>query len=166
MCPLRAPLPPDAHRRWGYPQGSSPNHAMAAALEACLMAVMKRSTRSDAVKTVLSAVLVLALVPLSACAPKANDPADIQAVKQTVESYSKAVNAGDPEGVVAMMTDKTIYADNHFPVAVGKAAIQSMSAAQNSLFKTEFRAPVDEVRVAGDIAVHALNRLRGCIGLS
>ena len=104
-------------------------------------------------KTVLSLVLVLALVPLSACGPKVNDPADIQAVKQLVEAYGKAVNAGDAEGAVAMMSDKVIYADNHFPVAVGKAAVQSLVAAQNSMFKTEFQVPVDEVRVAGDIAV-------------
>jgi len=104
-------------------------------------------------KTVLPGVFVLALVSLSACAPKVNDPADIQAVKQTVEAYGKAVNAGDTEGALAMMSDKTIYADNHFPVAVGKAAVQSMITAQNSMFKTGFQVPVDEVRVAGDIAV-------------
>jgi uncharacterized protein (TIGR02246 family) len=104
-------------------------------------------------KTVLSLVLVLALVLLSACAPKVNDPADIQAVKQTVETFAKAMNAGDAEGLVSMMTDKTIYADNHFPVAVGKAAVQPMYTAQFSMFKTEFQIAVDEVRVPGDIAV-------------
>ncbi len=104
-------------------------------------------------KTVLSATLALALLALSACAPKVNDPADIQAVKQTVEAFAKAMNTADAEGTASMMTDKTIYADNHFPVAVGKAAVQSMSAARNTLFKTEFQAPVDEVRVAGDVAV-------------
>jgi ketosteroid isomerase-like protein len=105
------------------------------------------------VKTVLPAMLALALLPVLACAPKVNDPSDIQAVKQTIEAFAKGMNAGDAEGMVSMMTDKTVYADNHFPVAVGKAAVQSMSAAQNALFKAEFQAPVDEVRVAGDLAV-------------
>src|SRR5512139_2627408 len=104
-------------------------------------------------KTVVSLLLVLALVPLAACAPKVNDPADVQAVKQSVEAFAKAMNAGDAEGLVAMMTDKTIYADNHFPVAVGKAAVQPMYTAQFSLFNAEFQAPVDEVRVVGDTAV-------------
>jgi uncharacterized protein (TIGR02246 family) len=117
------------------------------------MAVTRRSTRSDALHAVFSATLALALLPLSACAPKVNDPADIQAVKQTVEAFAKAMNAADAEGMASMMTDKTIYADNHLPVAVGKAAVQSMSAAQNTRFKAEFQAPVDEVRVAGDVAV-------------
>ena len=93
------------------------------------------------------------LLLASGCAPKVNDPADVQAVKQTVEAYAKAVNAQDPEAEVAMMTDKTIYADNHFPVAVGKAAIKAMASAGFSVFKFEFQAPVDDVRVAGDTAV-------------
>jgi ketosteroid isomerase-like protein len=103
-------------------------------------------------KRLASILLVTALAPLTACAPKVNDPADIQAVKQTVEAYAKAMNAGDTEGAVAMLTDKTIWADSHVPVAVGKAAVQAMTAAQNNLFKTEFQAPVDDVRVAGDLA--------------
>ena len=104
-------------------------------------------------KTTCAVFLCAMLALVSACAPKANDPADIQAIKKSVEDYAKAVNAGDADGVVAMMTDKTIYADNHSPVAVGKAAVRSMSAAFNSLFKVEFQAPVDEVRVVGDLAV-------------
>ena len=104
-------------------------------------------------RTIVTVLLVLALVPLAACAPKVNDPADVQAVTQTVEAFAKAMNAGDAEGLVAMMTDKSIYADNHFPVAVGKAAVQQMYTAQFSMFNSEFQAPVDEVRVAGDMAV-------------
>ena len=104
-------------------------------------------------RTAVSVLLVLALVPLAACAPKVNDPADIQAVTQTVEAFARAMNAGDAEGLVAMMTDKTIYADNHFPVAVGKAAVQPMYTAQFSMFNAEFQAPADEVRVVGDMAV-------------
>jgi ketosteroid isomerase-like protein len=98
-------------------------------------------------------LLALAVASAAACAPKVNDPADVQAVKQSVETFAKAMNAGDAEGLVAMMTDKTIYADNHFPVAVGKAAVQPMYAAQFSLFNAEFQAPVEDVRVVGDTAV-------------
>ena len=98
-------------------------------------------------------LLVLTAAFAAACAPKVNDPADIQAVKATVEAFAKAMNAGDAEGLVAMMTDKTIYADNHFPVAVGKAAVQPTYKAQFGMFNTEFKAPVEEVRVAGELAV-------------
>jgi ketosteroid isomerase-like protein len=104
-------------------------------------------------KTIPIALLALTVALAAACAPKVNDPADVQAVKQGVEAFAKAMNAGDAEGLVAVMTDKTIYADNHFPVAVGKAAVQPKYAAQFSMFNTEFQAPVDEVRVVGDTAV-------------
>jgi len=104
-------------------------------------------------KTTRAVCLCAVLALVSACAPKANDPADIQAIKKSLEDYSKAVNAGDADGAVAMMTDKTIYADNHLPVAVGKAAVRSLKAALNSLFTTEFPAQVDDVRVVGDMAV-------------
>ena len=113
------------------------------------------SGKVDSMKHISSAVLVLvpALMLTSACAPKVNDPADIQAVTQTVEAYGRAVNAGDAEGTVAMMTDTTIYADTHYPIAVGKAAVQAMSAAQYSQFTSDFQVPVEEVRVTGDHAV-------------
>ncbi len=104
-------------------------------------------------KTTVALLLVLALVPLAACAPKVNDPADIQAVTSTIEAFAKAMNAGDAEGLVSMMTDKTVYADNHFPVAVGKSAVKPLYTAQFSMFNSEFQAPVDEVRVIGDMAV-------------
>ena len=104
-------------------------------------------------KPTVALLLVLALVPLAACAPKVNDPADIQAVKSTIEAFAKAMNAGDAEGLVSMMTDKTVYADNHFPVAVGKSAVKPLYTAQFSMFNSEFQAPVDEVRVIGDMAV-------------
>jgi uncharacterized protein (TIGR02246 family) len=98
-------------------------------------------------------VVALALAFATACAHKVNDPADIQAVTQTVQDFAKAFNAGDAEGLVAMMTDTTVFADNHFPVATGKAAVQSMFTGIFGQVSAEFAAPVDEVRVAGDIAV-------------
>lgn len=104
-------------------------------------------------KPLLSLSLAVALALTAGCAPKVNDPADVRAVTQTVEAFGAAMNAGDADALVAMMTDKTIYADNHFPVAVGKAAVQAMNAAMYGQFKPDFTVPVDEVRVAGDTAV-------------
>jgi uncharacterized protein (TIGR02246 family) len=98
-------------------------------------------------------LIAFAVAFAAACAPKVNDPADVQGVMQTVEAFAKAMNAGDAEGLVAMMTDKTVFADNHFPVATGKAAVQQMYVAVFSQFSAEFAAPVDDVRVAGDMAV-------------
>jgi len=47
-------------------------------------------------KAVASVLLVLTLVPLSACGPKVNDPAEVQAVKQTMETYAKASSPRTP----------------------------------------------------------------------
>lgn len=104
-------------------------------------------------KTPLALSLVLALAFASACAPKVDDPADVQAVKQSVETFAKAMNAGDSEALVSVMTEKTIWADNHFPVVVGRSAVKQMYDAQFGMFTLAFQAPVDEVRVVGDLAV-------------
>jgi uncharacterized protein (TIGR02246 family) len=103
----------------------------------------------------LSMVFVLALVAafVAACSPKVNDPADVQAIKTLVENFGKAMNAGDAAGMAAVMTDKTIYADNHFPVAVGGEAVKAVYTAIGNQFTSEFQVPVDEVRVMGDTAV-------------
>jgi uncharacterized protein (TIGR02246 family) len=103
-------------------------------------------------KTPIVFVVLLAALA-GACSPKVNSPADIEAVKATVEAFGKAMNAGDPAAMTAAMTDKTVYADNHFPVAVGAEAVKAMYTAVTSQFSTEFQVPVDEVRVAGDLAV-------------
>ena len=77
-------------------------------------------------KAVSSVLLVFALVPLSACAPKVNDPADVQAVKQTMEAYTKGIVAKDAPASVAMMTDKTAYFEPHMPAMTGKDAVAKL----------------------------------------
>jgi uncharacterized protein (TIGR02246 family) len=104
-------------------------------------------------KTTYAVILCVLLLLVSACAPKVNDPADVAAIKKSIDDYAKAMNAGDADGVAALMTDKTIYADINLPVAVGKEAIRSLTAAYNSQFTFDFSAPVEDVRVAGDLAV-------------
>lgn len=104
-------------------------------------------------KNTAVALLALAVACAAACAPKVNDPADVQAVKQTVEAFGRAFNAGDAAAMTAAMTDKTVYADNHFPVAVGGEAVKAMYAAIGSQFTVDFQVPVEEVRVTGDMAV-------------
>lgn len=104
-------------------------------------------------KTTFAVLLSIFLLLCSGCASKVNDPADVQAIKQSIADYTKAVNAGDADGVAALMTDKTVYADLNMPPAVGKEAIRSQTAAFNNGFKFEFSAPVEDVRVVGDLGV-------------
>jgi uncharacterized protein (TIGR02246 family) len=103
-------------------------------------------------KTTFAVMLCVLLLLVCACAQQVNDPADVQAVKKSIDDYAKAVNGGDADGVAAVMTDKTIYADLNMPVAVGKEAIRSQTAAFNNQFKFDFSCPVEDVRVVGDFA--------------
>jgi uncharacterized protein (TIGR02246 family) len=113
----------------------------------------KLSTGAKAMKTTFAVMLCVLLVFFSACSQKVNDPADVQAIKKSMDDYAKAMNAGDLEPVAALMTDKTIYGDNHFPVAVGKDAIRSLHQGFFSQVKLDFTVPVEDVRVVGDLAV-------------
>jgi uncharacterized protein (TIGR02246 family) len=100
-----------------------------------------------------SLILALLLMATGGCSQKVNDPADVHAIGKSLDDYAKAMNAGDTDGVAALMTDKTVYAHLNVPVAVGRDAIRSMVAGFNSQFKLDFSMPVEDVRVVGDLAV-------------
>jgi uncharacterized protein (TIGR02246 family) len=104
-------------------------------------------------KTTYAVILSVLLLLVSACAQKVNDPADVQAIKKSMEDFAKAFNSGDADGIAALMTDKSVYADANVPVAVGKEAIRTSNQAWLSQVKAEFNLPVEDVRVAGDSAV-------------
>jgi len=104
-------------------------------------------------KTIPSVLVVSVLVLLSACAPKVDNPADVQAVKQTMEAFSKAVNAADAPGAVAMMTDKTAFFETHMPAIIGKEAASTFFKAFFDGFNFEVTIAVTDVRVVGNLGV-------------
>ena len=104
-------------------------------------------------KTTYAVILCVLLLLFSACAQKVNDPADVQAIKQSVDDYVKGYNAGDADAIAALMTDETVFASSNVPVASGKEAIRSLIAASTSQFKSDLRASAEDVRVVGDLAV-------------
>jgi uncharacterized protein (TIGR02246 family) len=105
-------------------------------------------------KTIYAVILCVLLLLVSACAQKVNDPADVQAIKKSMDDYVKAANGGDTDGVAAPMTDKTILALVGGPPVIGKAAIRSWSqAVVSGVTAIELGMPVEEVRVTGDLAV-------------
>ena len=107
-------------------------------------------------KTIAPLLLVLTLVPLAACAPKVNDPADVQAVTQTMEDYFKASSINDTAASVAMTTDKTILFEPHMAPLVGKEAIGKLHQAFLDQFAIDAKGPVTGVRVFGDAAIESL----------
>jgi ketosteroid isomerase-like protein len=104
-------------------------------------------------KSTFAVTLCVLLVFFSACSQKVNDPADVQAIKNNLDDYAKAVNAGDVEGILAGMTDKAFYAVQNVPAAVGKEANRSLYQTFFSRGKADFTLAVEDVRVAGDLAV-------------
>jgi ketosteroid isomerase-like protein len=104
-------------------------------------------------KTVYAVMLCVLLLLFCACAQKVNDPADVQAVKKSVDDYAKAVKAEDTSAIAALMTDKTIYAHPNVPVLVGSEAVRVLHQSYFDRFRIEFSAPVEDVRIVGDLAV-------------
>jgi uncharacterized protein (TIGR02246 family) len=104
-------------------------------------------------KTAYAVILCVMLLLFSACAQKVNDPADVQAIKKSVDDYTKAINAGDAGAVADLATDKTVYAYPNIPTTVGKEAIRSLHQTFFSQVKIDFSAPVEDVRVVGELAI-------------
>jgi uncharacterized protein (TIGR02246 family) len=104
-------------------------------------------------KTIPACVLVLAFALTSACAPKVNDPADIEAIKQLMDGYFKAASAKDASALDAVLTDRTILLEPHMKPLAGKEAIGKMHQAFLAAFDTDAKGPAIEVRVRGDLAV-------------
>ena len=103
-------------------------------------------------KTALLA-LMLALAAASACAPKVNDPADVEAIRQLMDGYFKAASAKDSAALDAVLTDKTLLLEPHMKALAGRDAIGKMHQAFLDNFDTDAKGPATEVRVAGDLAV-------------
>ena len=104
-------------------------------------------------KTIASVVLVSAALLLTACAPKVNDPADVQALKQTMEAYTKGILAKDAPASVAMMTDKTAYFEPHMPAMTGKDAEAKYHQMLFDQFDVEMTTVVAGVQVEGNLAI-------------
>lgn len=102
-------------------------------------------------KTFLSLVLVLTLA--SGCAPRVNDPADVQAIKDLMDGYFKAAYAKDSAALQAIATDKTILLEPNTKPLVGKDAIGKMHQAFLDSFDVRATGPAIGVRVAGNLGV-------------
>jgi uncharacterized protein (TIGR02246 family) len=105
-------------------------------------------------RTVLSVVLVLALVPLAACAPNVNNPADVQAIKEASLAWDKAWESGNAEFLVSRFytPDAVTMAPNQ-PASVGQQAIRAASQKYFDRYTEETRGILEDVRVSGDLAV-------------
>ncbi|MGA2264197.1 MAG: SgcJ/EcaC family oxidoreductase [Acidobacteriota bacterium] len=102
-------------------------------------------------KTIYGIVCVSLLLLVCACAPKVNAPADVEAIKKSVDDYAKAVKAQDANAVAALMTDTTIWTDLNIPGIAGKEAIRKLHQDLFARLTCESNLTVADVKVSGDL---------------
>jgi uncharacterized protein (TIGR02246 family) len=108
----------------------------------------------EAMKTTYAVTLCVLLLLFSACAQKVNDPADVQAIKDTQPAFDKAWNAGNAEGVASgFYTPDAMRMGPNEPALVGKEAIRSSLQKMFDQYTTEGHDVAEDVRVSGDLAV-------------
>jgi ketosteroid isomerase-like protein len=104
-------------------------------------------------KTAL-ALLALAVAFAPACAPQANDAADVQAVKDTAPAYDKFANASDAAGLASnFYAADAVRMDPNQPASAGTEAIRASLEKSYAQSSEQIRNVIDEVHVAGALAV-------------
>lgn len=104
-------------------------------------------------KSLIATTLVLLLLLFSGGSQKANDPADVQAIKEVAAAWDKVWNAGNAEALASFYTADAIAMGPNHPALLGKDAIRTSSRKYFDQFREENRSVVEDVRVSGDLAV-------------
>lgn len=107
-------------------------------------------------RTVAAMMLVLLFLMVSGCSQKVNDPADVQAIKKSVQDFVNGYNSRDANAVCSIMADHVAFALGNAPAVEGKEAVQKLLKGvfdQLEQFNMEFGATADDVRVSGDLGV-------------
>ena len=104
-------------------------------------------------KVICFATLVLLLVVVGGCAQKANDPADVQAIKKLAVDWDSACNAGNIDALLSFYTSDVVRMGPNEPAIVGTDAMRAPFQSYFDAYKVETHGPVEDVRVSGDLAV-------------
>lgn len=97
---------------------------------------------------VLAAVLIVA----AGCAPKADAPADVAAIKAMAVAWGQAETAGDAAALTEQYADGAVQLPPNGPIRVGKEAIHSALRMDFDQYIHEAADVAEDVRVAGDLA--------------
>jgi uncharacterized protein (TIGR02246 family) len=97
---------------------------------------------------VLAGILIVA----AGCAPKADAPKDVAAIKALAVAWGPAITAGDAAALTEQFADGAIRLPPNGPIQVGKEAILSSLRAFLDLYSGEEVDVVEDVRVVGDLA--------------
>lgn len=114
---------------------------------------------------ILSGMLGLSFMLLSACAPQAerqvepvvaeatSTEADTEAIRKVNAELIDAFNSGDVSAAVALVVEDAVDLPPHRPAVIGREAIRAFLQADLDHFTMNFADEIVEVEVAGDLAV-------------
>jgi uncharacterized protein (TIGR02246 family) len=97
---------------------------------------------------VLAAILIVA----AGCAPKADAPADVAAIKAMGAAWGQAQTAGDAAALSDQYAGDAVRLVPNAPIQVGKEAIHSAFRTFLDRYSAEEVDVVEDVRVVGDLA--------------
>jgi uncharacterized protein (TIGR02246 family) len=97
---------------------------------------------------VLAAILTL----VAGCAPKADAPKDVAAIKAMAEEWDQAETAGDAAALSEQFADGAVRLAPNGPIQVGKEAIHSALRTYFDQYSDQAVNVTEDVRVVGDLA--------------
>ena len=103
-------------------------------------------------KKYLISLIVLVLLAGTACQEKIDIEADIEAIKITHDEYDAALNAGDLDSFMSLLTDGSMRMIPNMPALVGKDAIRDFFQSSFEQNAVEVDGLIEEVIVCGDWA--------------
>ncbi len=104
-------------------------------------------------RSTYAVILSVLLMLVSAAAQEANNPADVQAIKDANVALDKAWSAGDCDAVLALYLADAVAMPPNKPATEGRDAMRPGLKKYFAQFSETNRSVVKGVRVSGDLAV-------------
>jgi uncharacterized protein (TIGR02246 family) len=98
---------------------------------------------------VLAAILIVA----AGCAPKADAPEDVAAIKALMAEWGQSASSGDASALAGYYTDNAVRMNMNVPILVGKEAIRSDWQSTLDRYTHVETDVAEDVQVVGDLAV-------------
>jgi uncharacterized protein (TIGR02246 family) len=98
-------------------------------------------------------VLAVILMVAAGCAPKANAPEDVAAIKALMAEWGQTASSGDASALAAYYTDDAVRMNMNAPILVGKEAIRSDWQSTLDRYTHIETDVAEDVHVVGDFAV-------------
>jgi uncharacterized protein (TIGR02246 family) len=97
-------------------------------------------------------VLGTILIVAAGCAPKADAPEDVAAIKAMSTAWGQAQTAGDAAALADQYAENAVRLDPNAPMKIGKETIHSALRAYFDQYRDEAVDVAEDVRVVGDLA--------------